>query len=620
MDSKTLEMPSLGRPFTLGMLYDCRMDSLIPGVTLWDRDDLEKNIRETSHPNSDFEIVTSESNEDKCSALNVEGSLKASFYSGLVKAEGSFKYLNDSKTSNNQARVTLKYKTTKKFQELSMNHLGRDNVKHPYVFDKGIATHVVTGILYGAQAFFVFDRELSGKENHNETEFNLKLAITKIPRPSGELEISQQTKDIDISSAEKFSCKFYGDFYLESNPVSFLDAIQVYQSLPKLLGANGENAVPMKVWLMPLERLDSSAAQPIHQISIQIINQTTILFDFLRLMEMRCNDAMKSPIGQQFPPIGEKVRIFKELCSEYKQKYQRILAEKLPLIRGGREEEAVLADLLKERQSSPFNNKYLSEWIDYKEREINILKSLTDKMKNTNIVTSRNALDHEILSAEQAVCFAFPSLENSEPYLSALSNYLKETPKAESPQEITYTHDLEKEQWCFSKDVFDAMLQKAKLFSDFAEANKDNKNIRFLTAGITNEMQKGTSIHLYKEGSLVTENFEPPSKPETLAANDKTCNSVTMKISPPRFGAEDVTHYLVEYCANGESSWQQKTASKAKEVTVSSLTPNTEYRFRYRAVSSVGIGPASEVSGSITTEPKIVDPWPLYSRRASDFP
>ena len=30
-----LEMPCLGRPFQLGTLYDCRSDSLIPGVTLW---------------------------------------------------------------------------------------------------------------------------------------------------------------------------------------------------------------------------------------------------------------------------------------------------------------------------------------------------------------------------------------------------------------------------------------------------------------------------------------------------------------------------------------------------------------------------------------------------------
>ncbi|KAK0141652.1 Neoverrucotoxin subunit beta [Merluccius polli] len=126
-------------------------------MTLWDREALEKEVDERSQPNSDFEIVASESIEDKSSALNVEASLKASFQCGLKALPN----ISDCKISRNQARVTLKYKTTTKYQKLSMNHIG--NVKHPYVFESGLATHVVTGILYGAQAFFVFDGEVSEK-------------------------------------------------------------------------------------------------------------------------------------------------------------------------------------------------------------------------------------------------------------------------------------------------------------------------------------------------------------------------------------------------------------------------------------------------------------------------
>uniref|UniRef100_A0A667ZTH7 Fibronectin type-III domain-containing protein n=1 Tax=Myripristis murdjan TaxID=586833 RepID=A0A667ZTH7_9TELE len=602
MHNRTLA--ALGRPFSLGMLYDCRRDLLVPGMTLWDRDALEKGIRERPQPNSEFEIVASESIEDKSSALNVQASLKASFLGGLIEVEGSAKYLNDSKISKNEARVTLKYKNTTKFQELSMNHLGSGNMKHQYIFDKGMATHVVTGILYGAQAFFVFHRELTEKEDHQDIEGSLKVMIKKIPFLAIEGEGSLQMSETDISKVQRFSCKFHGDFNLQRNPVSFQDAIEVYQSLPKLLGANGENAVPVKVWLMPLKTLDSAAAQLVRQISIRLVMEAqSILEDFSEL-EMRCNDAMKNSTTQQFPQIGKKLKTFKELLSEYKLEFQRTLAKKLPSIRGGGEEEAVLAEVLKKRHSSPFNNKNLSEWMSCKEREINILKSLTDMMKNTKIVTSRYALDQEILSAEHAVCFAFTSLEDDEPYLSDLLKYLKETPQPESPKRITYqTYDVEKTQWYFPKEVMDAVRQKAKLFNGFAEANIDQKNIKFLTAGIANERAKGASIHLYKEGSFTPENFEPPSKPEKPAVSDTTHNSVTVKISPPGFGAENITHYCVEYCVSGEDDWQQMIVLKAGEVTVSSLAPNTEYLFRCRAVCSVGKGPASDISGPITTLP-----------------
>ena len=288
--------------------------------------------------------------------MNVEASLKASFLCGLVKVEGSAKYLSDCKISRNQARVTLKYKTTTKFQQLAMNHIGRGKVEHPYVFESGLATHVVTGILYGAQAFFVFDREVSEKEDQQDIEGNLKVIIKKIPTFKIEGQGSLQMRDEDIANVDTFSCKFHGDFNLEKHPVSFQEAIEVYQSLPKLLGTNGENAVPQKVWLMPLKSLDSAAAQLVRQISERLIRDAQNVLEDLSELERRCNDVEKCTTAQQFPQIIKKVKAFKELVSQYKLEFQKIMARKLPLIRGGGEEEGVLADILKKVHSSPFNN------------------------------------------------------------------------------------------------------------------------------------------------------------------------------------------------------------------------------------------------------------------------
>ncbi|XP_041805012.1 uncharacterized protein LOC121614969 [Chelmon rostratus] len=598
--SRTIEMAALGRPIGLGMLYDCRQDSLITGMTLWDHDDLEQYTREMPKPNTDFEIVASESIEHKASALKVDASLKASFLGGLVEVDGSAKYLNDHKTSQNQARVTLKYKATTKFKELSMNHLG--NVKHPGVFDKGLATHVVTGVLYGAQAFFVFDREVSERENHQDIEGNLKVMIKKIPCLAIEGEGSLKMEDQDRANINKFSCRFFGDFSLQKTPTSFQDAVEVYQSLPKLLGANGENAVPVKVWLLPLTSLDSSAAKLVRQISIRLVQESqSVLEDFSEL-EMRCNDALKNTTAKQFTQIVKKIKTFQEMCSEFKLEFQRTLAKKLPSIRGGGEEEAVLAEILKKRRSSPFNSNNLNEWMNCKEREISTLKSFTSMMKNTSIVPSQNKFHEEILSAEHAVCFVFTSLESAEPYLSALSNYLEQRTKPDDFQD-SHPRDVEKEQWYASKEVADTMRSKAKLFSDFAEANKENQNMKFLMTGLTNETQKGSSIYLYQDGFSVSDNFEPPSRPETVTVSDINHNSVTLKISPPRFGAMSITSYSVEFCVIGEDGWQQKTASKAGEVTVRDLSPDTKYTFRCRAVTSVGVGPDKEVSGSVKTLP-----------------
>ncbi|KAM4552436.1 cytolytic toxin-alpha-like [Odontesthes bonariensis] len=589
--SKTTMVAALGRPFSLGMLYDSRQDSLLPGMTLWNRDDLKNHIRERPKSYNDFQILASESVTDKTSALNVEASLKASFFSGLIEVEGSAKYLHDDKTSKNQARVTLKYEATTKFQELSMEHLG--NMKYPHVFEQGIATHVVTGVLYGAKAFFVFDRDVSDDENNQDIEGSLRVMIKKIPGIVIEGSGSVKLEDGDAEKVKKFSCKFHGDFLLEKTPSTFEEAVEVYQSLPGLVGENGENAVPMKVWLFPLTNLDSNAAKLVRQISKEFVDDAQAVLEDFGELEVRCNDALQT-LAQQFPQIGKKLKRFKEMSGEFKVEFQRNLAKMLPSIRGGGAEEAALAEILEKRVSSPFNNTSLNEWLDCKEREMYTVMSVTGLMKNIRKVTSQIDLYKEVLSVEHAVCFVFTSLGEDEPYLSALSNYLKGTQPGD-PQD-PQSPDVEKEQWYASKEVMDAMRTKAKLFSDFAEANKENKNTKFLTAGLTDETHKGSTIYLYKDGFTVSENFEPPSKPESVTAAQIGYDSVTLKISPPRYGAENITSYSAEFCISGEDEWKQKEGKEAGGFTVSGLTSDTEYVFRCRAVTPLGVGPASEIT------------------------
>ncbi|KAM3604273.1 uncharacterized protein V6R79_008767 [Siganus canaliculatus] len=599
---RTMEVAALGRPFSLGMLYDCRNESLIPGMTLWDHEDLMKNIQEKPQNYNDFSIVASESFEHKASALNVEASLKASFLCGLVDVEGSAKYLEDQKTSKNQARVTLTYKTTTKVQQLSMNHLGRGNVKHPYVFENKLATHVVTAILYGAQAFFVFDSEKSETEEHMDVEGNLKVVMNKIPLMSIEGKGSLNLSNNEQANMDRLSCKFYGDFCLEKTPTSFQDAVQVYQSLPTLLGPNGEKAVPMKVWLLPLTSLDSSAAKLVRQISSHLVQEAQgVLEDFTEL-EMRCNDALKTTTVQQFPQIGKKMKTFKEMCSSFRLDIQQNLAKILPTIRGGGPEEAVIAEILKQRHSSPFNSKDLNEWMECKEKEIYIIKTFTNMMKNTKTVGSHTDLYKEISSGEQAVCFVFTSLGGQEPYLSTLNKYLNKTLK---PDEPPVSHNVEEEQWYSSTEVGEAVHSKAKLFRDFAEANKENKNIKFLMIGLTDETLKGSSIYFYSNPFTIKKNYEPPSKPRAVTVRDQSHHSVTLEICPPEFGVENITSYSAEYCLSGEDEWQQQAAEQPGEVTVTGLKPNTDYKFRCRAVTSVGVGPVYEVSSSIRTLPCI---------------
>nr|XP_032624844.1 verrucotoxin subunit beta-like [Chelonoidis abingdonii] len=418
----TIEMPALGRPFQLGMLYDCRSDSLIPGITLWDLETLRNDVDAKPQSKTDFQIIASDAIEDKASALNVTASLKASFLFGLVKVSGSAEYLSDTKTSKHQARVSLQYSTTTQFKQLTMSHIGRQNVSYPDVFDQGTATHVVTAVLYGAQAFFVFDQEVSSSENIQEIQGNLQIAIKKIPLVSIEGEGALNMDDKEKEQAEKFSCKFYGDFCFENNPVTYQDAMKVYSTLPKLLGDNGEKAVPVRVWLYPLTKLDSKAAQLVREISLTLIFDIQTSLEQLTELDMQCNDAGKNPITTTFPEIKRKIQQFRDLCKQHRQTFQKQLAGLLPSIRGGGKEEGALVDILTCKNQSPFNTQQLNEFLDKKEREMNFVNSYLSALKDVEVVSSQNKLDEIVLDPvnDFVVAFMFTSLHDEEPYLSDL--------------------------------------------------------------------------------------------------------------------------------------------------------------------------------------------------------
>ncbi|XP_045925757.1 neoverrucotoxin subunit beta-like, partial [Micropterus dolomieu] len=393
MASDTMKVAALGRPFTLGMFYDARTDQRIPGLTLWDEETLQENTVESSQHSSAFEISASDSIESRSFLLDVDASLKVSYMCGLIEVGGSAKYLNDTKKFKNQDRVTCQYKATTHFKQLSMTHLTTMDKHQIDVIQKSSATHVVTGILYGANAFFVFDSEKLDSSSVQDFQVSMEAVIQKIPKCNVEGKVELKLTDEEKALTEKFSCKFYGDFILESNPATFEDAVKTYIQLPKLLGEKGENSVPLKVWLMPLKKFYSEAAELVREISVGLVSKIEYALEDLSQVGMRCNDSLDDRSVENFPLIQEELSTFQKLCNVYATKLQQTMEKKLPSIRAGKEDESSTEKVFEDRDKSPFSHEKLSKWMEDKEREINIIRSCVEKMEGTQIVHNKSELD-----------------------------------------------------------------------------------------------------------------------------------------------------------------------------------------------------------------------------------
>ncbi|KAF7655070.1 hypothetical protein LDENG_00061130, partial [Lucifuga dentata] len=455
-------------------------------LTLWDEKTIDENTTVNSQSSSTFQITSSDSIEEKSHMLNVEASLIASFMGGLVETGGSAKYLNDNKKSRNQSRVTLQYKATTNFKQLLTN-IGSKELQNKETLDKGIATHVVTGILYGANAFFVFDSEKVESSKVQEVQGSMEVVIKKIPsvEMEGSLSVHLTEQEQDLTS--KFSCKFHGDFLLDSNPTTFQGALITYQNLPMLLGDSGEHSVPIKVWMMPLKNYYAKAPVLVREVSMELVRRGQDILEDIIAVETRCNDCLDDPIVNHFSHLTEMLSTFQDMCTDYEITVRQIIGKLIPDIRGGKTDEDVLEKLLKHKEESAISTCNLARWLDSVEREVSVLRSCFHQMQGAKVVHTKGELDREILAphAMHALCFVFTSMESSDPFLELISQYL-DSPKSFT-SETAPTREL-------VQDVVLKVRAKARMFGDLVKELKDSKNVVFLITSMPNDKNEGATI------------------------------------------------------------------------------------------------------------------------------
>ncbi|MGH0168238.1 UNVERIFIED_CONTAM: hypothetical protein FKN15_053859 [Acipenser sinensis] len=445
----------------------------------------------------------------------------------------------------------------------------------------------------------------------------MKLAISKIPTIKIKGQGSIDLKETEKAEVENFECTFYGDFHLKSNPSTYQDAVKAYSTLPELLGVKGENAVPVKVWLYPLIKLDSRAAKLERNISDYLVTSVQTVLEQFNTIEMQSNDMIKDIVTRTFPEVNEKIQQLKQSGTLYKLNFMSNLSAVLPSIRGGVQEEESLGEILNNHEESPFNFKAQHAWLNSKEREINAVGHCLAILKDIHAVSSVNELDQEELNneTENIVCFTFTSLHEPEPYLEDLKNYLETqaSKKIQSSTPSKYLHQ-ESKQWVSSETKLKIRMYM-NVFQELMNINRENKKTKFFIASKEDQEFPGACILLHENGSSKYIHFKIPAKPDVPEVCDVTHDSVTLKVVPPSSDADQKLKYRLEYKCLNQKEWAiQSSTNKTETLTVSGLKPNTEYEFRYTVEGKLGYSVSSDTTSKVkTTSPpaQATDSWQL---------
>jgi hypothetical protein len=601
-DDSGIEMPALGRPFQLGMFYDARNDRLIPGITLWSADVLKEKKDSNPQKSTNYRVSVEDNFREKTSMLNIHGNLKLSVLAGLVEVSGSAKYLTDQKTTEHQERLILKYSTTTRFDQLTMDHLSQDGIKYKEALGQQTATHVVTGITYGADAFFIFDQKLSTVENRTEIRGDLKAVINKIPKIDISAGVELTMNDNEKKVAKTLTCQFYGDFLLELNPRTFEDAVKLYQELPKLLGENGINAVPKKVWLHPLHALDNSVVKITRDIDNRVINCFVSFLEDLNDLQVKTNDLVNDiSCISVFRLMGKQLLTFRDRISEFRLNEEQTIKKLIPQFYAEKIEQKELDNFFRQTKLSPFNSQKLHDWLELKTQDILNIKSIIRNLETeSNIRMSPSSLieARNDLNCEFVLCLVIHVTEKNDLHLNEMSDYLCDRYYNQDRQNSAATHTDQ-------PDIFTSFRTTVKLFLQYAKANSTRQDIKFFVDEHyieDHQQKKGASVILYKNGKGNV--WQLPSAPGKPSARDVTYESITLQWSKPEQGSETVEKYKIYSYINSTKEWKllYTTLNDTESITIKNLGPETTYKFKIQAVTLAGDTAESDVSSSIKTK------------------
>ncbi|KAL1279461.1 hypothetical protein QQF64_026134, partial [Cirrhinus molitorella] len=550
MGVNLIETAALGRPFQLGMLYDCRKDKLIAGIRFWNKEQLEQNTCPRPQINTDFSVTASDSIKDKSNLLNVEGKLNLSVLGGLV--------------------------------QLPSANIPED------VHDT--ATHIVTGILYGADACFVFDRHVSSDEDKSTVQGDAKVVLEKLKCISLDVNVELNMDDKEKNAVKNFTCTFYGDFQLPSNPTTFEDAMKVFADLPKLLKENQELAVPLRVWLYPLDKLHSRASKHHKEISMDLIQETESVIESLNTAEMKCSDLLEDSPAVAFAAFHDKILQMKQNCYKYKLRLMKKLSSLLPNICREVKKETTLNDFLQEHEESPFSESDLTEWLKARERESEIIKTVLRQLKDYGAQVEVN-IDVILMDLEvgNLVSYTFTSLNFSDMILPKQKVYLSSSPKEEN---VGISPNIKQKSWLTS-EIQKTMRNNLGIFKDLMNS-KDRKSAKFIVSSKEMKNHPGSCILLYEHGCDDAVCFIPPSKPVCPVIEEVKGQNVVLKVVPPSCPATVELRLL--YKPKQSTVWTSEPVLKDQHtVTLTDLRPETEYEIKCAAMGRLSYTRESDV-------------------------
>jgi len=271
-----INMRDMGRRMTLGEMYDARTDTVVAGYLwpdLWTDDKLSSQVVEIPAKFSEYKFVQNDRWSDKMELLDIYGELSLSLKGGMIKGKGSISYIDSKKTTTKSVRMSCKYSVRTVKRKINAFSQPLINAMIPHaspIYER--ATHVVTGVTWGADSIVSFEHAFS----NNDDKFYIKATL--------ELSLKMTTFEVSGKAAVTFDKKqqetinstnvyVFGDVLADNTrlPTTPAEAMEFVQKLNEL-AAGANIGVPMELEMTPISWIPPPGAVQTAQLAHAVVS------------------------------------------------------------------------------------------------------------------------------------------------------------------------------------------------------------------------------------------------------------------------------------------------------------------------------------------------------------
>ena len=530
--------------FQLGSLYDRRTDNLLPSYALWKEENLKKKGFFSQRICSSQQWLADSENtfSSKVRKLDIESGLTLSLLGEMVNIKGHAKYFEDTVSSSNVAKVSLTYKETTVYQELTLDALYDIDYHDPLVSDEQEVafTHVVVGIQYGGLCTMVFERDVKESETKEEIERELSAAIKAIPISTDDnLNLNSDTNE----KLDNVRCTVYSDFISNKRIANWNEAKALYKSFPAINSTSRDfdkdRGVPVKVWLLPKVYLGSQNHIVIKEISSSLINESKILMESLTRAVNESHDLLNKTKKYYIP--NEKLARFLKAVEDYKLAFHKCILTPLVLsIRSGSEVEDLLSDTFQKHQSSPFA--YLALWLQKIKKEVDTLLLIEKQLSEVGVSFVSEDLLRSIVK-KISVVFTLKVSKREDLFINEMENYNS----AQTETAVGVEDFLNEKLWFEDESHKEEILRMTYEMRNVAYANQINENVGFFMREVECEKISECHVEAWENGKrLAPELFEIITDVHNLHVERYSHDTLEIKWNVAQERRSSISAYKIE--------------------------------------------------------------------------